>query len=226
VTTFPGLPPLAPEDQPPDAPDQQGDDTVNPPSDPNSPQWGLYKDGEAVIVADSVTAVHLRPTSQISDYPVEEGGFQSYDKVQLPLTGVFRFTTGGSVSDRADMLDSIEDAKQSLDLYDFVMPEKTYPNVNVTDYDLSRANTDSGLLSVDVSVEEVRSTVVAAFSKSAAPNSKSITNAKTPTANDSQSGGTVAPGLTTATQDTALANTYFPGPPDPSPLGQPYVAGH
>ena len=49
-----------------------------------TPQWGLYQGGAPVIIAETVTAVDYRKEYTISDYPVEEGGFESFDKVELP----------------------------------------------------------------------------------------------------------------------------------------------
>lgn len=150
-------------------------------------QWGLYKDGKPVIAADTVTALGLKATSEVSNYPLEPGAatinqnlplsVQSYNKVQLPFSGRVKFSTGGSQSDRVDFLNSVEAAKQSLDLYDLVMPEKTYPSVNVTDYEFDRrAAAGLGLLSVDIAVEEIRITAAATFTNVKNPVSASPVN--------------------------------------------------
>src|SRR5690349_13658992 len=49
------------------------------------PQWGIFDQfGQPLLQADSIIAVDYRRAYRISDYPVEEGGFGSYDKVQEP----------------------------------------------------------------------------------------------------------------------------------------------
>jgi hypothetical protein len=131
----------------------------------NAPVWGLFLDGEPAIVADSVTAFGFKKGFSVSTYPLEEGSFSSYNKVQRPFTGRLRFATGGSVSDRYEFLASIDAAISSLDLYDIVTPEANYTSVNPIDMDYNRAAVrGAGLLTVDVICEQIRTTASSAFS--------------------------------------------------------------
>lgn len=220
---FPGVP-IVPDDAQPEDPGQllEGDDLPTSTENQNSAQWGLFDPGTAqpVITADNVVAVSHRAQSQISDYPVEDGGFGSYDKVQLPFTGRIRFSTGGNVSDKSDLINSCEQAKQSLDLYAMVMPEATYINVNVTDYDYERTNGNPGLLVVDVMVEEVRPTGTASYTTSSGD--PPITNPKQPGAADQLSDGTVQPTDVSPSEEQLLTNTFLQS----QPLGQPALPGH
>ncbi|MGO8403995.1 hypothetical protein ACC783_37935, partial [Rhizobium ruizarguesonis] len=44
-------------------------------------QWGIYtKAGALVLEADSVTAIGYDAEYRVADFPIEEGGFESYDK--------------------------------------------------------------------------------------------------------------------------------------------------
>jgi hypothetical protein len=130
----------------------------------SAPQWGLFLDGEVAITADSVVAFGFKKSFSISNYPIEEGGFESYNKVQRPFTGRLRMATGGSVSDRLAFLAAVDAAVSSMDLYDIVTPEAVYSSVNVVDMNYDRsAVRGAGLLSVDIICEQVRVTASSAF---------------------------------------------------------------
>lgn len=143
--------------------------------------WGIYSGGAPVILADNVVEVQYRQQWSISDFPVERGAFESYDKVQVPYDARLRFTAGGSEANRAAMLASIAAVAGDTNLYDVVTPEAVYLSCNFTHYDYSRrSNEGLGLLSVDIWLIEVRETVSAAMS-----------NTKDPSGASQQNGGTV-----------------------------------
>ena len=122
-----------------------------------SPSWGIFQNGAPVIVADNVASMEFRSEWLISDFPVESGAFQSYDKVFVPYHVRFRFTAGGSEADRSALLQSIAAIAGDLNLYDAASPEAIYLNCNVTHYDYRRTAVNGvGLLQVDVWLEEVR----------------------------------------------------------------------
>lgn len=204
----PGVPIVRSEDMPPD-PDVLTSDDVSTPTNTASPQWGLYKDGVAVIVANSIAVFGFKASSQISDYPVEQGGFASYNKVQMPFAGRVRYVTGGSLADRINFLNSVDAAKKSLDLYDLVTPEETYRNVNVTDYDYERRADNAGLLAVDLICEEVRVTGTVAYSTT--PGVKPVTKARRSGDNDPQNDGTLQSGPATSQQINAYNGIVQPG---------------
>ncbi len=122
-----------------------------------SPAWGLFMDGSPVVTAESVVSFDFRKAARISSFQVEEGGFESYNKVQTPFDVRLRFSTGGSPADRQDLLESAQAAVASLDLMDAISPEATYSNVNPVHMDYRRtAQNGVGLLIVDIFCEEVR----------------------------------------------------------------------
>lgn len=151
--------------------------------------WGIFQNGVSVVEADSVVSVGYRNDYSIADFQVEEGGFQSYDKVNNPFNNRVRFASGGSQANRQALIDSIEAIAGTLELYDVVTPEKVYTSVNVQGYDLNRtSNNGVGLIQVDVKLVEVRVTATAQFS-----------NTKTPTAAAQENNGTVQPVTPTST---------------------------
>src|SRR5258706_2537341 len=68
------------------------------------PQWGIFLGGSPVIVAESVVGFEFRNDWTISDYPVEGGVFESYDKVLLPYLAKVRFASGSSPQARESLL--------------------------------------------------------------------------------------------------------------------------
>lgn len=145
-----------------------------------SQQWGIYLNVVPVVLADNVVSFDYRQQWTISDYPVEQGAFESYDKVQTPFNGRFRFTAGGSETNRQLLLDSIAVIAGDLNLYTIITPEAVYASCNVTHYDYSRSsNNGAGLITVDVWAEEVRQTVTAAMSNTASPTAASQVNVGT-----------------------------------------------
>jgi hypothetical protein len=115
------------------------------------------------------------------DYPLEQGAFESYDKVQTPFVAWLRFVTGGSIADKQAFLASIEAITASLEFVDVVTPERVYQSANVSHYDYRRTAVNGvGLLAVDVWVTEVRVTATQAF-----------TNTSQPSGSDTVHGGTI-----------------------------------
>lgn len=134
---------------------------------PSTPQWGLFLNNEPAIVSDNVLSFEFKQDMRISNFPVEEGAFESYNKVQVPYDVRLQFSTGGSLSDRQAMLASIDAAILSTDLYDAVTPEKVYSSVNVVHQSIRRTSRNGlGLLVVDVYCEEVRVTATQQFTSS------------------------------------------------------------
>lgn len=152
--------------------------------------WGIYLGGAPVVLADNVVSFDYRQQWAISDFPVERGAFASYNKVQIPFDGRFRFTAGGSDANRSALLSSITAIAGDLNLYTIVTPTAIYPSVNVTHYDYSQTATNGvGLLSVDVWTEEVRETA-----------GQTMSNTQSPTAASQANGGTVQPAAATSAQ--------------------------
>jgi len=82
--------------------------------------WGIFLDGQQAFAYNSVLDFDYKQDWPLSDYPVEDGAFQSYDKVQLPFDVRVRVASGGSESERQDLLTSVQAAANTLDLYDVV----------------------------------------------------------------------------------------------------------
>ena len=135
------------------------------------PKWGLFTQGVAPpILPDSVIKVSYRGEAKVATAPLEQGAFYSYNKVQEPFAARVIFAIGGFPSHRQAFLKACEDAKQSLGLYNLVMPDGVKKNVNVIHYDFERsAMSGVSLMTVDIWVQEIRLAGAPAFSNTAAP---------------------------------------------------------
>jgi hypothetical protein len=138
------------------------------------PLWGLFLGGVPVVVADTVTSFAYKQDWAIADYPVEQGGFESYDKVNTPFRAQIQFVAGGSEANREALLDSIAAAADTLTLYDAVTPEEIYPSVNIEGYDYRRTSRNGlGLMIVNVHILEIREDQSNNFQNTAEPSGAS-----------------------------------------------------
>jgi hypothetical protein len=187
-------------------------------------QWAINDaNGNAVIQGESFISIEYESDASISDYPVENGAFVSYNKVQNPYTlkvtvalsgsasiknliqaaqatsisGAFASLTGTSA--RGQFLSSIATTQLSLGLLSVVTPDATYNNLNLVhaDYDRS-ATAGAALLQVNLWFEEVRVNAASAYSNTVSTNGANPVNTGTtqpvsPTL--SQSGGLTASGV-------------------------------
>ena len=178
-------------------------------------QWGLFLGGGPAIVFETFVSIDYRREWAIADYPIERGGFESYNKVQLPFNIHAKFAMGGSAADRAAMLSTIEAASNSLTLFDIVTPEAVYLNVNVQHIDYHRTSTNGvGLLVVEMWLLEIRERVVETSS------TNSGTSGQGGTGNNINVDGTtqVSPDLN-STPIVALTNTLSPSGMSPYNAG-------
>lgn len=169
VPNVPGVPPLIRSGPAPELPPALTGDTFEGIGATTLPQWGLYQHGEPVVFAESVISFDFVQDYSLLDYPVEDGGFETYNKVKIPFEVKLRFSTGGSVIDRSGLLGTLDGIAGSLELYDAITPEEQYLSVNVEHYDYRRRNENAGRLEVDVHLRQIRVTATEAFSNTAAP---------------------------------------------------------
>lgn len=158
---------------------------------PAQAQWGIFLNGQPVVVADNVISFDFKQERILSTFPQEDGAFSTYDKVRVPYDARFQFSAGGSEANRQALLDSVEAIVDDLNLYDAVSPEKVYSSCNVVHYSYRRsARNGAAMIVVDVWLLQVP--VTASATLSSAPQS--------PSAAAQENGGTVAPTAPTGDQ--------------------------
>jgi len=131
--------------------------------------------------------------SRVADFPVEGGGFATYNKVETPGNPTVTLALSGTESDRTAFLAALDDACTSPDLYNVVTPTVTYTNYTIERYTYARrATRGATLLIVEISLKEARSVsasltkvaaspIIAPQAASATPQTNSgMTQGKTP----------------------------------------------
>lgn len=136
-------------------------------------EWGIYDQvGNKVLDPDSVFSIEYGKEEQISTYPTENGGFQSYNKVETPYSIRLIVNKGGPLDKRTAFLADCDQLRASIDLYTIVTPEKIYDNANVTRVGQVRnAQNGAQLMTVEMKVDEVRTSAVSTFTKYKDPSS-------------------------------------------------------
>lgn len=212
MTTYPNVPPdpgvpTIPRDpnNPIASPQLLTGDTVTVTGYSNLPKWGLIdQNGKQPIRSDCIVDFEYKRDWAISDYQIQNGSFQSYDKVQLPFDARMTFAMGGSEDDRANFLTQIEDVVESLNMYTAVTPEATYPNCNAAHWDYRRTSSNGvGLIQAHIYFLEVRQISAEQFTNSnTSPASQA--NTQDPGAAGEVNDGTVQAQPTTPAQQSLL----------------------
>lgn len=133
-----------------------GDDISGTADAPTS--WGLFDDqGQQVIFPDTFLGIEYRNSRRISNYPLEQGAFESYNKVNDPFDVVVGMACGGDVAKRTDFLATCEALANDLNLYTLVTPEAVYESVNLERYDFARKQHNGAtLITVNFYFKEIR----------------------------------------------------------------------
>ena len=121
------------------------------------PQWGIIDGVTPIITPDSIASFGYRNEYLITDAPMEQGSFQSINKVATPYEARVTMTKGGSEAERSQFLNDIANLVKSTNLHSVLTPEITYLNANIVSYEYRRTSTNGvGLLTVDIILKEVR----------------------------------------------------------------------
>jgi hypothetical protein len=146
----------------------------------------------------STFSVEFSRETRVASFPLEQGSFASYDKAQMPANPVVTLMLQGSVNDRTTLLEALDSACISTDLYNVVTPEIIYTGYSVERYSYARkADRGVTLLVVEVSLKEIRQ-VTASYTTAPSP----IANPQNPAAAAQQTNGLQQPAA--PPQSTAL----------------------
>lgn len=181
VPPLPGVPPvyrgpLNPADATATPPPALTQDSVAAAS--AAPQWGIFTiRGQSALDVDSIVAIEPSREFRVSDYPVEKGGFASYNKVATPGELRVTVTKGGHASDRAAFLSAVDVLVASTDLFNVVTPDTAFTDVNIVRYDYRRsADQGATLLVVELHCIEIRQSAKTKYSDSKAPSGVDLKN--------------------------------------------------
>lgn len=162
---------------------------------------GLSTGGKPVITPDSVLSLEWHGEERISDFPVEDGGFASFNKVAVPydlrvimtcaglnyvqsvlspvtqqlnqaLAGVG--LAFGQPMSRESFLAALDSMLDSTQLYNIVTPDKVYKNVNLVSYSHAKKHDEGATMIVaELTFREVRTSISASYSSRIVSTSKS-----------------------------------------------------
>jgi hypothetical protein len=99
---------------------------------------GTTPDATRVIQPDSIREFSKRAEWRISNYPVQQGSFTSYNKVRLPPEYAVKMVKGGSLDDRTLFEANCEAVSGSINLYTIMTPEKTHIDCSVSRFEIER----------------------------------------------------------------------------------------
>jgi hypothetical protein len=130
--------------------------------------WGIYDaDGmNQALFPDSFLSLDYKKDMNISNYPLEQGSFASYNKVRTPYSISVRVTKGSSLailsgggsmtSDRNLFLQALDDMVASLALLTIITPEASYFNANLESYEYKReVKNGAGMIIADLRFVEI-----------------------------------------------------------------------
>jgi len=137
-----------------------------------APTWQVVDaNGAQVIKPDSVVAFEYRGEARLATFPIEQGAFSTYNKVQMPYDLRIRMTCGGNGSmSRDQFLAMLKYLQDSIELYTIVTPDDSLVNVNLVSYDYRReARNGATLITADAMFQEVRVTASGVYVNAAQP---------------------------------------------------------
>lgn len=118
---------------------------------------GGLLDGVGIGSTLSTNAVDYSKETRVSDFPIEQGSFASYNKVELPASPTVTLCLTGSEKNRRTFLEAIDKACKSTDLYSVVTPEVTYIDYSIERYNYQRRSAKGAtLLLVEITLKEIR----------------------------------------------------------------------
>lgn len=173
VPVGPGVPPLP-----------RNPDGATPPATPAAPPpptntagpalriWGVFdaKTGAVALEVDSVFSVEYAGEHNVPEYPLEEGKFESYNKVKLPYSLSVKVTRGGTDDKIAKFKADLDALEESRDLLTIATPQYTHIDVNVIRVEYSRsAEKGVSLITATLRLKQIRVSVTTTFTQTAQP---------------------------------------------------------
>ena len=121
-------------------------------------EWTLIDSkGETALTFTAFIDLDSRTESQVSEYPIEEGGFASYNKTESPRE--LRVTLGiqGDNTDLEQSLIRLEEYRKKALLLIVSTPSRLYKSMTLESYSYKRTQDENaGKLIVELVLKEIR----------------------------------------------------------------------
>jgi len=134
--------------------------------------------GSINISPDSVMEIEVSPDSEIMSHPIEQGGFESYNRVQQPIPIRLMLACRGKKMTRSEFLKALKSAREGTDLFTIATPDAAYQNMALKGY-AYKQTAEHGAVTIwaDTQWREARSTnVVVTSPPSAKPQGSTTSN--------------------------------------------------
>ena len=121
-------------------------------------EWTILdEDGAKAVTFTSFIDLDVKNEGKALSYPIEEGGFANYNKVQTPLDISVTLATQGTEDEFEQILATLDEYQEKpIKLFD-VTPSKFYGPVTLESYSNRRTRDDgAGQLTVELQFVEVR----------------------------------------------------------------------
>lgn len=148
--------------------------------------WGVFDaNNNPAFVVDTYMMLSPSASSKVSEFPVENGSFASFNKVQKPREVSIRVSLGGDPTAMTTLLEKFETLRLSTAMLSVVTPYAVYLNMVLTNYKNEHTSIKgASRIEADLKFEEIRQ-VTPTFSNVALPASK----VKNPASASSTDGG-------------------------------------
>lgn len=171
--------------------------------------WGVFdQDGNAVIKPDSYQGFENQNRWRIAQFPIQDGDFQSYNKVIIPRSVTLKLTQGGTLQQRTTLLAALQAIGGDTNLYNIIVPEGTYLNFNCEGYTIRRMGREGAYFFADLDVHFTNIKQATSVYSSTTANTA---NAANPAATPVQNLGTVLPNLTVLPSVRDAVNSAISG---------------
>jgi hypothetical protein len=120
--------------------------------------WALLNSVTNKVVFDVDTCNEVRPdvATKVSNFPIEDGSFASYNKVKEPFQIKLRLSVSGQAR-IATFIAALVEETNSTNLYNVVTPEATYLSCTIEKHAYPRTREKGrNTLTVDLTLVEIR----------------------------------------------------------------------
>jgi hypothetical protein len=150
-----------------------------------------------VISPDSVLEFDVNADSNINTHPVEQGGFQAYNRVQEPISIRMLLACQGKNMTRATFLSTLESLREGTQIVTIASPDTTYPNMVLKGFGYKKT-AERGAVTIWADtqwMEERSNNVVVTSPPTSQPQGNAVVNL-----------GTLSPQTPTPQQQAAISN--------------------
>jgi hypothetical protein len=147
---------------------------------------GIKKTGgfEPAIEPDSFHGIDFTNNFNVSTYPIENGGFASYNKIHTPFNLKVTVAVGGDDAKKEKFISTLDAMSNSIEYFGLITPAGTYKNLTVERYDYKRELKNGlGILVVAISFVQIMEAI------STTAQAGKVGSPATPSASPSQSLG-------------------------------------